>query len=721
MKTHQCILMLLLTLCFGTQKVTAQLVIDNAGTNNNPAALVNGVLVGNGIQTSNISFTGDATQQIGYFSNGVSSVGMQSGLLLSTGSVHVAAGPNDETSATLPAMGIQNSNDPDLVTIAGGGILFDAAVLEFDFEPVGNEVVLRYVFASEEYNENVCSDLADVFGIFVSGPGIAGPFTNGAVNYALLPNTAIPVGINTVNNGQIGANGFPTGCGGAGDPGLSHSPYFLANPSDSMQYDGSTIVMEARFTVECNETYPVKIAIGDVDNVNGLGDSGLFLQASSFFSSGVAVYQGENMDDTTLVEGCVPGFIFLTRQDSVGDETFQVAVGGTATNGADYPYIANNITIPDGQDGVHLSIAAIADGIAEGQETIDITITFITECGDTFDRLWHFTILDEYLIDLEVTSTDTITCAGEQITVEGIGTGGSLDYTFSWSNTSTNTIFNDSPTEPTMYVLWLHDRAGCTATDSVYVLVHPMPYVNAGPDTALCDARDHELGQYINGFDGATYLWAPSYDLSSTNVPYPMVNITQDRIYTVTVTTLYGCVDTDQITVIHMESPTADAGGDKGILYQQNEAVLDGDGNGTPWWGPNTALSCEGCFDPIATPEETTTYTFTSFGANGCVTTDEMIVSVYVPELIFVPNAFSPNGDGSNDIFRPRGYTLENMEFWVYDRWGEEVFHSNDKNFGWDGTVNGQAAVSGNYMYMLKGVYITGKVVTQQGDVALIR
>ena len=149
------------------------LVVDNASPYNDPNYLVQQILLSSGVTVSNVTFNGSSTiptganaDMIGYFS-GTSNIGLPTGVILNTGNINDAPGPNDSGFD-----GIDNgtSGDPDLDQLAAGAFLgtYNAAVLEFDFETVTDAISFRYVFASEEYNEYVCSSFNDVFGFFVS-------------------------------------------------------------------------------------------------------------------------------------------------------------------------------------------------------------------------------------------------------------------------------------------------------------------------------------------------------------------------------------------------------------------------------------------------------------------------------------------------------------------------------------------------------------------------
>ena len=174
--------------------VNAQVSVDTTMTIED---LVNDVLLGEGTTATNITYNGFAADvsdlAIGMFSAENSPFPISEGVVMATGlaSQIVTGGGWSNT-------GIDD--DPDLVALAGLN-MNDCAVLEFDFIASENVFLIDYVFASNEYPAYTCSQFNNAFGIFVSGPGIDGPFTNSASNFAFIPNTNIPVAINTVNSG----------------------------------------------------------------------------------------------------------------------------------------------------------------------------------------------------------------------------------------------------------------------------------------------------------------------------------------------------------------------------------------------------------------------------------------------------------------------------------------------------------------------------------------
>uniref|UniRef100_UPI003342692F choice-of-anchor L domain-containing protein n=1 Tax=Flavobacterium sp. TaxID=239 RepID=UPI003342692F len=250
--------------------VQSQLVVNNTAfpIPNTPAWLVQNVLLGPGVTVSNITFNGspDAANtvqdKVGKFSNGnASNLGLISGIILATGNATAAVGPNNSGNFTFASSSTSpNDSDLDLLTT---NTINNKTIIEFDFIPNGNNLQFKFVFASEEYPEYVNSSFNDVFGFFLSGPGINGPYSNNAKNIALIPSTNTPITINNVN-----AN--------------SNSAYFTTNVTggNTIQYDGFTKVIAAVSNVQCGLTYHIKLAIANVGD-NSL-DSAVFLEAGSF-------------------------------------------------------------------------------------------------------------------------------------------------------------------------------------------------------------------------------------------------------------------------------------------------------------------------------------------------------------------------------------------------------------------------------------------------------
>jgi gliding motility-associated-like protein len=452
-----------------TMSSRAQLVVDN--TSFNPTQLVQNVLVGGGVTVTNVTFNGmpanTVNGQVGLFNGLSSNIGLGSGMILATGNAQVAVGPNNQGGASQgPPQGTMGT-DPDLQAITPNQI-YDQAVLEFDFVPIGDSISFRYVFASEEYNEYVCANVNDAFGFFISGPGITGPYTNNAANIALIPGTNTPVSINTVNLGVAGTSGTASTCAAIDPAWASYNVYYAGtNNQNSVQYDGWTVVLTARAAVQCGETYHIKLAIADAGD--GVWDSGVFLEAGSLSSSGVTISATTMTGDSTMVEGCGAAIFTFGRSDTTSSFTVNFQIGGTAQPGVDYTAIPDSVVIPQGQFSTSFIVDAFFDGITEPTETITLFITYDNGCGpDTVQATIYINNVDP----LEVTATGTTNiCTPDEFSILlANATGGYGPLSFVWDNSAgTGDSVVVVPLESTTYTITVTDTCGNVATNTVTV------------------------------------------------------------------------------------------------------------------------------------------------------------------------------------------------------------------------------------------------------------
>ena len=540
----------------------SQLVTDNTLT---PQQLVNDILIGGGVTASNIQYTGDANA-IGYFDANNANVGLNSGILLTTGTVLDSPpnqgphGPNDQGGS-----GVDNNQPGDpLLAATAGNPSFNAARLEFDFVPQSDTIRFNYVFASEEYLEYVNSGVNDAFGFFISGPNPAGGnYTD--QNIALIPGTTTPITIDNVNAG-LNSSYYVNNGDGASAP---------QNGSDTyVQYDGLTTILEASATVTCGETYHIVIVISDIGD--GVFDSGVFLEEDSFSSNAVQVSIVTQTGDTTLIEGCAGADINFIRPESDTLDTLvvDINIGGTATNGVDYNTISTPITFLPGEDTVTISFNPISDGNAESPESVIITVYTINACGDTIVSTGTLWILEPYA---EVTVNDTVLPCPNANGVWLVATpvAGVAPYNFAWNDGSTN----DSLFVPTTasgvynYSVTMTDFCGETATDAGAVTIQNY-------DVAEFTATPSEGQKPLTvNFTNTSLTGAASYDWNfgngqneSTVTPTNTSSIYTDQgeyIVILIVTSPEGCIDSTSVTVTVYELPTISA---------PNVFTPDGDG-----------------------------------------------------------------------------------------------------------------------------------------------
>ncbi len=456
---------------FATSTLHGQLVVDNTQT---PTDLVQNILAGPGVQISNVTFNGSPgnllNPQIGSFNGANSNVGLNSGLILCTGNIAVAVGPNNIDNATQGG-GNMGASDPDLDILANNNTN-DKAVLEFDFVPAGNTISFRYVFGSEEYNEFVCSGFNDVFGFFISGPGFNGPFQLQAVNIAIIPNTNTPVAINTINNGTPGTFGSASTCAAIDPNWTTYSSYYFDNAGGtSVQFDGFTIVLTATAQVQCNQTYHLKIAVADAGDTGF--DSGVFLEAGSLISEELSIDAITSRGDSLMIEGCNTAFWIFTRPTAADTAFINIGIFGTATMGTDYSNIPTQIIMPPGVLSDTLSFTAFSDFVTEGTETITLAIYFSNSCsGDSATATLYLLDYDSLKVDL---FQDTVICtaSGETALLYPLMTGGAGPFSFVWAGlpdtTETVTV---NPVSTTQYFVTVTDACGFSdISDTVTVTI----------------------------------------------------------------------------------------------------------------------------------------------------------------------------------------------------------------------------------------------------------
>jgi gliding motility-associated-like protein len=543
---------------FTVTKSNAQLTVNSTPT---PTMLVQNVLLGSGVTATGITFSGTATQR-GSFNGTASNIGFASGVLLTTGDVSVAPGPNNSSSAGAGGTGAV-CTDPQLNSIATT-TLYDGAILEFDFVPMADTLKFRYVFASEEYPEFVCSNFNDVFGFFISGPNPAGgSYSN--VNIAQIPGTSLPVAINTVNPGVAGASS-----GGGSCTSLAYSSLYVNNTLNTVQYDGFTVPLTAKAPVVCGQSYHIKIAIADAGD--GAWDSGVFLEEGSFSAVGVQIipeisYGGAN--DSTLYEGCGQACIYFVRTSNLSQtDTVNVIIGGSAVNGVDYNTGVAGTPIPSqlifaiGQDTIVYCIDAVADGITEGLDTITLQIsqTGASVCVQSVASATIY--LNEYQ-PLTLTVSDTTLCnSGGTVTLNTTVTGGVEPYTYVWTGGASpvaDPVVNVTTT--TNFVVTVNDACtgtpdptpSITDTATVVVATFAPLTVNIGEDILVCPGDLAYLTGLISG-GGAPYVYNWNTVFGTDTVVSPHNSATQlwvnnNGIYQLTVTDVCGNTQSDQINV----------------------------------------------------------------------------------------------------------------------------------------------------------------------------
>jgi gliding motility-associated-like protein len=462
--------------------------------------------------------------------------------------------------------------------------------------------------------------------------------------------------------------------------------------------------------------------------------------------NGGYTYTWNTTDSTTFIDSLITGWYFVTVTDSIGclynDSVFVDAPppiiiadtsitlvncfggsDGTATivpAGGTPPYDYEWLTTPT-------QTAPTATGLPIG--FYSVLVNDANGCFLDTTRIYvrqPFSPLDA-VIGAEAPRCKDGTDGSLNISPAFGGTAG---YTYAWS--TGDSIFNVFNVPAGNYQVSITDAKGCITIKDTFITNPERFYFNVTVNPVTCfDGSD---GQIIidTAFGGAGAPFAYGFNFGIVQADSSFNNLPPTDLQ-VTVRDGNGCKIDTVVTIPNAIELFVDAGPDQ-IIYLGDSTLLQTQVNTTNpltyLWTPNTALSCDTCDNLIAIPTDNETiYTVMVTDSNGCVAEDEVLITVFQQRKAFIPNAFTPNGDGINDVFVPYGGegVVGITQLQVYSRWGELLhsttnFAPSDEAFGWDGTLTGVAnAAPGVYVYIVEYEFIDGKKILYTGDVTLIR
>ncbi len=632
--------LLIIAVLFGFQS-TAQM--NNVIVNSNANVLAQ-MLAGPGVTVSNAGFFGqcDSMNSAGQFYATPNTVfGLDSGIVLSSGNVltspvsigvNIGAGqsPGTTGAAQFASTSTAGNSDPDLVILGNNVTINDACVLEFDFVPLGDTVKFDYVFGSEEYDVFNCS-INDIFGFFISGPGVTGPFSNNSANIALIPGTNYPVAISTINNGLNGGPGSScfNNTGGNGPYTqyyVSNIDSFNAGISTNMSYTGFTTTLTALALVVPCSTYHLKLAVGDASDQ--VYDTGVFLKAGSLSSNAITFTPISNLINPYpyIVEGCAAGFIKVKRPVANSTPyTINYQVGGSASYPADYnvstippgaPF--GQVTIPANDTVAYIVIGGIQDNIAEPIE--EIKIYQLAPCSNSIVDSVSLFISDT--IQMYIMTPDTAICKEDSVFIQ---VSGDDSLIYSW--TPTTNINNPNIKNPTVspnvttdYIVCATlPNSGCAPKcDTIRITINQEPSVNIGNDTIICLQQAIQFNPVISPNQNYSYTWSGpgSGFLNATNIPNPLGTFTQLgnwTLYLQVEPTAVGCAGYDTMNVFILPNDITLHNGDTTVC---RGATIPINVTGHPLfsytWSPTAYLNNPSIEDPISIPDANVSYTVTA-------------------------------------------------------------------------------------------------------------
>ena len=322
-------------------------------------------------------------------------------------------------------------------------------------------------------------------------------------------------------------------------------------------------------------------------------------------------------------------------------------------------------------------------------------------------------------------------------------TGKNAPFTYNWDNgTDTGTGDNLTGLIPGMYDITVTDATGvCNEVVTSLEITEPAEVTALAlvDSSSICELETESI---VTVEDVENSRGALSYSLDGIN--FNSSNrfvVDAGESYMITVRDAAGCTANVDATIPAPSGLSVDLPTDL-ILNLGDDLDLDADFAATTdvnfEWSPAESLSCSDCPNPQATPTSTTTYTLTVSDDNGCIKEASVIVFLSTTRRVYIPNAFSPNGDGLNDLFTiftsTDAVSVNTLQ--IFDRWGERVYQSPDSfipnidiggtpsgqiNHGWDGTINGQIAPNEVYVYLTEITFIDGKTEVFSGELTLAR
>ena len=685
--------MLSFLLLLHTYSLSAQIIVDNNAPYDDPTWLVDNVLLGGGITASNYSYQGDSSQ-IGWFDAVNTNLGLDSGIVLCTGDIYSLDPING---STFPFM-TNIVTDPDLLAVANSvpgmiGQTFtvssinDVAILEFDFIPTSDSLIFKYVFGSQEYFGFENTSYNDVFGFFLSGPGITGPWTapaihpNGSINLAIVPNTLppLPISISSINSVTP-----------------INQQYFVPNQGTGLDTiadaDGFTTLLTARALVQCGETYHIRLAIADGSD-GGL-NSYVWLDAGSFFSPELEII--DNFDIDSLVMN-IPCNSSITLS----------ADGGTA---AIYEWYDSTSTLISTDSFIIVGpgtywVQASSFGCPVNSDTLRV----VADESPSFD----------FGLDYN------IPCNAKTL-LDPLITGGlgSLFYQYSWSNGSdSSSVMVPEGT----YILDVDDGSGCNFKDTIIITEDAIPKATISGGGSICDdGTTTSITFTFNGLLPWDLIYTDGTDsIYKDNISTSIYTISTFRagLYDIILADdVNDCIaDTSggKVEVIVNELPIAVITPSEITIYEGEVITLTvGEYQLYEWY--NSEDNLLSVHSDLSVTDSDSYYVLVTDENNCKDYSENAIVHTLGRTELYIPTAFTPNGDDHNELFVISGNYINSYSMKIYNKWGEELFVSNSIYKYWDGTFENNKVLQGTYFYVVEVIGEDENLFKKSGIVELI-
>ena len=328
------------------------------------------------------------------------------------------------------------------------------------------------------------------------------------------------------------------------------------------------------------------------------------------------------------------------------------------------------------------------------------------------------TITDSVVVAVEnsppqpILPNDTTICTGDTILVNIQGVSNALwspNYALGNSSSTTTEVY---PTTSTTYTITFENSCATVIEDYTVTVIGISSQVV--DDTIICPGDTAILW----ATNGSSYSWSPVETLSSPDSNITFAYPSSSTTYSVQVQNNAGCSITEDVLVELYDLPFVSAGYDIYIQYG-DQVELQGETDASFYWASSENMSCYDCLNPLVAPIQTSDYFIYVVDTNGCENKDS--VRVILDGTLYVPNAFTPDGDGINDFFEIKGEEIKEFELWIFNRWGELVHHTKEITDFWDGTYKGIPSQIDVFVWKIKYEDFQKKYGTLVGHVSLLR
>jgi gliding motility-associated-like protein len=386
---------------------------------------------------------------------------------------------------------------------------------------------------------------------------------------------------------------------------------------------------------------------------------------------------------------------------------------------------------------LYLSDSTIANPVVTPLD--DMSYLLFVSNGVCTDTLTQSVTLKPVLISDRI--KDTIICStAPPVVLTAKATGENISYHWSSYSDFRNRI-NSGPSDPvavvdppasvSYYYLKVTNSWGCEDIDTVKIYISDFNF-RTDPDQLICSGGAKSIGvRSLIGEPGLRYNWQPAKYIEGRNdTSVVVVKPVKPTMYYVTVLNRYNCIYRDSVFVdlSEVNKLVLTAWTDKDTIRESQSTRLHvRPATGYHYsWNPYNTLDNSGIPDPLATPKVTTRYKVSVSDTRIDCRADTTVIVYVMPVIcdepdVFIPNAFTPNNDGNNDILFVRGSALETVHLIIYDRWGEKVFESFDVKDGWNGKYNNKDLDPAVFVYYLEATCIGGKHYFKKGNVTLLR